>query len=55
LIHGFEDAMSLREAADHGLTFSEGGAKDVIHHVKEFLLRAKEILKNKRLNRVCGF
>lgn len=44
LIHGFEDAMSLREAADYGLTFSEEGAGDVIDHAKVFLSRAKEIL-----------
>lgn len=44
LIQGFEDAMSLREAADYGLTFSKEGAKDVINTAKKFLIRAKEIL-----------
>jgi len=45
LIEDFEDAMSLRQEADYGLTFSEAGAKETIEAAEAFLKKAKEILK----------
>jgi len=45
LIKDFEDAMSLREEADYGLTFSEDGASSSVDGAKRFLGRAREILK----------
>ncbi|MEM2982584.1 MAG: hypothetical protein QXH17_05410, partial [Candidatus Bathyarchaeia archaeon] len=46
LIEDFEGAMSLRQEADYGLTFSEAGAKETIEAAEIFLKKAKEILKN---------
>jgi len=48
LIHGFEDAMNLRQTADYGLTFSEEGAIDVIKTAEKFLFKTKEKLKINR-------
>jgi len=45
LIKDFEDAMSLREEADYGLTFSEDGASSSVEGAERFLKRAREILK----------
>jgi len=45
LIEGFGDAMSLREEADYGLTFSKAGAIETIETAEAFFKRAKEILK----------
>ncbi|MEM3381444.1 MAG: HEPN domain-containing protein [Candidatus Bathyarchaeia archaeon] len=45
LIEDFEGAMSLRQEADYGLTFSEAGAKETIEAAEIFLKKAKEILK----------
>ncbi len=45
LIQGFGDAMSLRQTADYGLTFSEEGTIDVIKTAEKFLLKTKETLK----------
>lgn len=44
-IRGFEDAMQLREEADYGLKFSEGGALDIIENAEKLLKKAKELLK----------
>ena len=44
-IKDFEDAMSLREEADYGLTFSEVGAMETIEAAEAFLKKAKEALK----------
>jgi uncharacterized protein (UPF0332 family) len=43
-IRNFDEAMSLREEADYGLTFSEEGAREVFEDAKAFLAKAKEIL-----------
>lgn len=43
-IRDFDEAMSLREEADYGLTFSEEGAREVFEDAKAFLVKAKEIL-----------
>jgi uncharacterized protein (UPF0332 family) len=45
LIKDFEDAMSLREEADYGLTFSEDGASSSVEGAERFLKRARGILK----------
>jgi len=45
LIKDFEDAMSLREEADYGLTFSEAGAFNAIEGAERFLKRTRELLK----------
>ncbi len=45
LIRSFEDAIHLREEADYGLTFSQGGAKQTVENAEEFLKKAKEVLK----------
>ena len=45
LIKDFEDAMSLREEADYGLTFSEDGASSSVEGAERFLKRARDILK----------
>jgi len=39
--------MYLRQEADYGLKFSEGGAWDAIETAKKFLERASAILKMK--------
>jgi len=44
-IKDFEDAMTLREEADYGLTFSEDGAVETIEAAEAFLKKAKEVLK----------
>lgn len=44
-IEDFENAMSLREEADYGLTFSEAGAIETIEAAEEFFKKAKEVLK----------
>ena len=41
----FEDAMSMREAADYGLVYSEEAAMDVVETAEDFLDRAKLILR----------
>jgi len=43
-IRNFDEAMSLREEADYGLIFSEGGAREVFDDAKNFLNKAKEIM-----------
>jgi len=45
LIREFEHGMYLRQEADYGLKFSEGGALDVIETAEKLLNRAKAILK----------
>ena len=45
LIKDFEDAMSLREEADYGLTFSEAGAVETVEAAEAFSKKAKEVLK----------
>lgn len=47
LIREFEHGMYLRQEADYGLKFSEGGALDVIETAEKLLNRAKAILKIK--------
>jgi uncharacterized protein (UPF0332 family) len=47
LIQEFEHGMYLRQEADYGLKFSEGGALDVIETAEGLLERAKAILKIK--------
>lgn len=44
-IRGFEDGMNLREEADYGLKFSEGGALDIIENAEKLMKKAKELLK----------
>jgi uncharacterized protein (UPF0332 family) len=44
-IRSFEDAMDLREEADYGLEFSEGGAERVIGDAEDFLSKVEQILK----------
>ena len=44
IIHNFEEAMNLREEADYGLVFSEGGATSIVDNAEKFLKKAKEIL-----------
>jgi len=43
-LHGFEEAMDLREEADYGLEFSEAGSVGVIEDAQKFLDMAKQIL-----------
>jgi uncharacterized protein (UPF0332 family) len=47
LIQEFEHSMYLRQEADYGLKFSEGGARDVIETADKILRKAKAILKTK--------
>jgi len=47
LIQEFEHSMYLRQEADYGLKFSEGGARDVIGTADKILRKAKAILKTK--------
>jgi len=47
LIREFEHGMYLRQEADYGLKFSEGGALDVIETAEKLLKRAKTIFKIK--------
>jgi len=47
LIMEFEHGMYLRQEADYGLKFSEGGASDVIETAEKLLKRARTILKIK--------
>ncbi len=47
LIQEFEHGMYLRQEADYGLKFSQGGAADVIESAEKILGRAKAILKKK--------
>ena len=44
LIQGFRDAMSLRQTADYGLSFSEEASAIVIETAEKFLLRTKQLL-----------
>ena len=43
-VQKFEDAMDLREEADYGLEFSEGGARKVLVDVEDLSRKAKRIL-----------
>lgn len=45
LLDDFQDAMSMREAADYGLIFSEEGARDVLATAEAFLSKTKSILR----------
>ncbi len=45
LFTAFSDAMSMREAADYGLTFSKEGAFAAIETAKEFLHTARKIIR----------
>ena len=47
MLGDFEDAMSMREAADYGLIFSEEAAHDVLKTAEAFLDKAKLILRTK--------
>lgn len=44
-LKNFENAMSLREAADYEAKFSEAGAIETIENAKEFLNKVKDLLK----------
>jgi uncharacterized protein (UPF0332 family) len=44
MISQFEYGMELRQEADYGLKFSEGGATETIEGADRFLKKAKEIL-----------
>lgn len=45
LLDDFQDAMSMREAADYGLIFSEEGARDVLDTAEAFLSKTRLILR----------
>ncbi len=45
LFDDFEDAMSMREAADYGLVFSEEGARDVLKTAEAFKATTKSVLR----------
>lgn len=44
-VRKFEGAMDLREEADYGLEFSEGGAREVVKDAEKFLHACRRILK----------
>jgi len=44
-LSNFENAMSLREAADYGHTFSKEGAQRVMEDAKRFLTSIRETVK----------
>ena len=48
LVSSFEQSMELRQEADYGLEFSEGGAIDTVESARNFLQRTKELLMVKK-------
>jgi len=47
LVQEFEHSMYLRQEADYGLKFSEGGARDVIETAEKLLSVARILLRGK--------
>lgn len=47
-LNNIENALSLRESADYGHSFSKAGAERVLKDAEKFLRTAKETLKAKR-------
>ncbi len=48
LLEVFEESMTLREAADYGLSYSEEGAKEVLENAQVFLEKASRLLHSEK-------
>lgn len=46
LTEGFEESMTLREAADYGLVYSEEGAKEALENARAFLKKSSRLLRS---------